>query len=163
MPNIEEILAKYERLIYHICYRYFGNAEDARDAAQDTAVKIWRALPTVKVPEDGSLKAWVATIAARVCLDGLRKKRVIFEEMPDDIPASQESAEDEAMAREHTREILAAIQKLPEDQRMVLILREMNGLSYDEIATALQQPTGTVKSRLNRARTALAGHFANGG
>jgi RNA polymerase sigma-70 factor (ECF subfamily) len=109
------------------------------------------------MPEDGNLKAWVCTIAARVCLDNLRKKRVATQEMPDDdiAPGAVASAEDEVLARHRVREIETAIGKLPHDQRIALVLRDMHGLSYEEMAEAISQPIGTVKSRLSRARSAL--------
>jgi RNA polymerase sigma-70 factor (ECF subfamily) len=64
------------------------------------------------------------------------------------------------LARVRVREIASAIQQLPDDQRIILVLRDMNGLSYGEIAEAISQPVGTVKSRLSRARTALAKELA---
>ena len=152
----EEILHKYERLIYHVARRYFSNTEDATDASQEAAIKIYNGLPRVTIAEDGSLKAWICTVTARTCLDALRKIRPQTTELTDEIaPGSFPSAEESAVANERVQEILAAMNNLPNEHRMVLILRDMQGLSYDELAEALNITAGTVKSRLSRARAGL--------
>jgi len=154
----EQILLRYEKLIHHIARRYFNNNEDALDASQDAIIRIYKGLPNVIIREDGNLKAWICTVTANTCLDIVRKRRIVADELTDDIIAispTLPSAEESAIANERAREILIAMAKLPEDHRMVLILRDMQGLSYDELAEALNLTLGTVKSRINRARTAL--------
>ena len=154
----EQILLRYEKLIHHIARRYFTNNEDALDASQDAVIRVYKGLPNVVIEEDGNLKAWICTVTANTCLDIVRKRRLATEELTSDtISASPAlpSAEESAMANERIREILAAISQLPDDHRMVLILRDMQGLSYEELAEALGLNLGTVKSRLNRARAAL--------
>jgi len=152
----EEILRRYERLIYHVSRRYFQNAEDAMDASQEAAIKIYNGLTRVTIKEDGSLKAWICTITARVCLDVLRKRRPQTVELTELTPvAPLPSAENSAEGNERVKEILMAINKLPDDHRMVIILRDMQGLSYDEIAETLKITVGTVKSRISRARAGL--------
>jgi len=154
----EQILLRYERLIHHIARRYFNNSEDALDASQDAIIRIYKGLTNVVIQEDGSLKAWICTVTANTCLDIVRKRRIVADELTDDIISvspTLPSAEESAIANERAREILAAIAKLPDDHRMVLILRDMQGLSYDELAGALGLTLGTVKSRLSRARAAL--------
>jgi len=152
----EEILHRYERLIYHVARRYFSIPEDAMDASQESVIKIYKALPRVVLEPEQTLKAWICTVTARTCLDTLRKQKIQTVELSEEItPGTAPSAEESAIANENTRELLAAIKKLPKDQRMILILRDMQGLSYDELASALNITIGTVKSRLSRARTAL--------
>jgi len=154
----EQILLRYEKLIHHIARRYFTNAEDALDASQDAVIRIYKGLPNVVIEEDGNLKAWICTVTANTCLDIVRKRRVATEELTDENVSSSPtlpSAEESAMTNERVREILAAIAKLPDDHRMVLILRDMQGLTYDELAESLGITLGTVKSRLNRARAGL--------
>ena len=152
----EEILLRYERLVFHIASRYFKSHEDAMDASQEAALKVYNGLPGVTIAEDGSLKAWICTVTARACLDILRKRRVQTTELTDELtPATAPSAEEGAFANERVRETLSAINSLSDDHRMVVILRDMHGLSYDEIAEALEVSIGTVKSRLSRARAAL--------
>ncbi|MCL2218068.1 MAG: sigma-70 family RNA polymerase sigma factor [Defluviitaleaceae bacterium] len=155
-PAFEEIIRRYERLIYHVAYRYFNNSEDALDAAQDATIKIYNGLSRVVLPENGSLKAWICTVTARTCLDALRKRRPQTTELTETTPtAPLPSAEESAEANERVQEVLAAIKKLPDDHRMVLILRDMQGLSYEELADALKITVGTVKSRLSRARAGV--------
>ena len=157
LEAFEVILSKYERLIYFIARRYFSNAEDVMDVSQETAIKIFNGLPNVKIKKDGNLKAWICTVTARTCLDHLRKRRPQTTELTDEITAGQvlPSAEESAVTNERVNEILSAIQKLPEDHRMAIILRDMQSLSYEEIAAALDISIGTVKSRLSRARAGL--------
>ena len=156
----EQILLRYEKLIHHITRRYFTNTEDALDASQEAIIRIYKGLPNVIIREDGSLKAWICTVTANTCLDAVRKKRVTTEELTDDnayTSPTLPSAEESAMTNERVREILAAIAKLPDDHRMILILRDMQGLTYDELTEVLGISLGTVKSRLSRARAALKG------
>ena len=154
----EQILFRYEKLIHHIARRYFTNREDALDASQDAIIRIYKGLANVTIQEDGSLKAWICTVTANTCLDIVRKRRVATEELTDiNISSSPTlpSAEESAITNERVNEILAAIAKLPDDHRMVLILRDMQGLTYEELTEALGLTLGTVKSRLSRARAAL--------
>jgi RNA polymerase sigma-70 factor (ECF subfamily) len=152
------LLLRYENLIFQICRRYFNNAEDAVDASQEAAIRIYKGLRTVKVPESGSLKGWVCAVTANICLDELRKRRVATEPLPEDGGArmgTEPSAEDSAFGRERAREIMAAIDKLPGHHRILIILRDMQGLTYQELSEAVHINEGTVKSRLSRARAAL--------
>ena len=154
----EQILLRYEKLIHHIARRYFNNQEDVMDASQDAVIRIYKGLPNVVIEEDGSLKAWICTVTANTCLDIVRKRRVSTEELTDDIISTSPalpSAEESAMTNQRVRDILDAIAKLPDDHRMVLILRDMQGLTYEELAESLGLTLGTVKSRLSRARSAL--------
>ena len=154
----EQILLRYEKLIHHIARRYFTNPEDALDASQDAIIRIYNGLPNVTIDKDGNLKAWICKVTANTCIDTVRKRRIVAEELTDDIVSTSPtlpSAEESAVTNERVKEILAAIAKLPDDHRMVLILRDMQGLTYEELAEALGLSLGTVKSRLSRARTAL--------
>ncbi len=156
--SFEQLLYRYEKLIYYICRRYFTNAEDSADAAQEASLRIYKGLRAVKIPENGSLKGWICAVTANVCLDELRKRRVVTEPFPEENPArmgAEPSAEDSAALKERTREIMAAINRLPKHHRILIILRDMQGLSYHELAEAVNVNEGTVKSRLFRARAAL--------
>ena len=152
----ETILLRYEKLIHYIARRYFNNNEDALDASQEAALKIYKGLPNVTIADDGSLKSWICIVIARTCLDAVRRNRLTTTELIDEtLKSTLPSAEDTVTANERVNEILAAINKLPEEYRMVVILRDMQGLSYEEIAKALELNIGTIKSRLSRARTKL--------
>jgi RNA polymerase sigma-70 factor (ECF subfamily) len=153
----ERLLSKYERLVYYIARKYFPHAEDAMDASQESVIRIYKGLPKVTLPESGSLKGWICTVTANTCLDLLRKRRPATEPLPerDVLYITMESAEETTVARERARTVLDAVSKLPENYRTMIILRDMNGLSYQELAEATGVSEGTVKSRLSRARAAL--------
>ncbi|MCL2373315.1 MAG: sigma-70 family RNA polymerase sigma factor [Defluviitaleaceae bacterium] len=152
----EKLLLKYEKLIYYISRKYFTSHDDALDASQEAAVKIYNAITKLNMPETGSLKAWVCTVTARTCLDILRKKRPETTELiPETITETTPSAETIALANEQAQKLATAIQNLSIDYKTIIILRDMQGLSYEEIATALNINSGTVKSRLSRARLRL--------
>ena len=154
----EQILLRYEKLIHHIARRYLVNPEDALDASQDAIIRVYKGLPNVVIKEDGTLKAWICKVTANTCLDIVRKHRIVTDELTEAMAGAAPalpSAEESAIANERAREVLTAIEKLPDDHRMVLILRDMQGLSYDELADALGVSLGTVKSRLSRARAGL--------
>ncbi|MDR1663709.1 MAG: RNA polymerase sigma factor [Clostridiales bacterium] len=159
--DFENLLKKYEKLIWHIAHRYFNNNEDALDICQEAAIKIYKGLPNAKIPESGSLKSWVCAVTVNACLDELRKRKKAIEiSQGDELDKLAEdkkspSAEDEALARSRAGEIMRAISSLPEDQRTMIILRDMNGLSYQELSETAGIGVNTVKSRLSRAREAL--------
>lgn len=154
----DEVLRRYERLVFHIAKTYFRSAEDARDACQDVAIKIFGSLHKVRLEEGASLKPWVATVTGRVCIDGLRlrsRRAQTVEFLPEAQAGAAESAEDAVVAKERAEEIVRALKLLPDSHRIILILRDMKGLSYDELSGALGINIGTVKSQLNRARAGL--------
>jgi len=154
----EAILFRYEKLIHYIARRYFNNREDALDASQEASLKIYNGLSKVIISESDSLKPWICTVIARTCIDALRKNRITTMELTEEVialPSSNETVEDTIVGRERVNEILEAMQLLSKEYRIVIILRDMQGLSYDEIADTLNMNVGTVKSRLSRARAAL--------
>ena len=161
----EQLIEAYQKKVYNLVLRMTGNQDDAADLAQEAFISVFRSISGFK--EQSSFSTWVYRITTNVCLDEIRKRKnrkviSIDEEihMDDgDIKRqviSEEPLPDELAEREELRSIVnAAINSLPEDQRIVLTLRDLNGLSYDEIAKILDCPGGTVKSRINRARQAL--------
>ena len=152
----EMFLSKYEKLVYHIARRYFLNTYDAQDASQEAIIRIYRGIPNVTIEKDKNLKAWICTVTARTCLSILRKKHVETEAVLDDFSFSTSpSAEEDTMAILEAQNILNAMKKLKPIHRMILILRDIEGLGYEEIAEALHISIGTVKSRISRAREAL--------
>ena len=155
----EAILLKYQRLIYYIANRYFSSKEDAQDASQEAALKIYNGLQRVDIEPEGSLKPWISTVITRTCIDFLRKNRIQTVELTDETgmkPATPSpTVEDIATNNERGEEILKALKALPHDTRMIIILRDIEGLSYEEVANAMELNIGTVKSRLSRARGQL--------
>ncbi len=161
----EQIVSKYEKLVYSICYRMFNNREDAMDCTQDTFIKVFKNME--KSIGKGSFKSWICTIATNTCLDELRKrnkKKIVsidahFNDDTDnvkmEIPDTDPTPLDTLLNTESASILKEAINSLSEEDRAIIILRDIEGLSYDDIATSLNLSLGTVKSRLSRTRKKL--------
>jgi len=155
----EELVREHQTRIYNICLRTMGNPEDALDMAQETLLKAWRALPTFQ--GTSSLSTWLYRVAVNTCLDELRRRKkaqqVSVEALAESgwEPEDPDSAEklDAALRKGLLQEALAS---LPDEYRAALVLRDVQGFSYEEIAEILDCPIGTVRSRLNRARRQMA-------
>lgn len=156
-----QLVEQYQRLVYNLALRMMGNAETAEDATQDAFLSAYRAIGKFK---GGSFKAWILRIAANSCHDKMRmarRARVVslddlLQESGDFMPDNNiESPEDYALRRELGRFLNEGLTHLPEDQRLVIILCDIQGLSYEEICQATGSSLGTVKSRLNRGRARL--------
>ncbi len=166
----EEIVQRYNRRIYNICYRFAGSPDDAQDLTQDVFIKMYRTLNSYDV-ERGAFMTWVTTITRNLLVDHFRKSKQ--DRMTDSLDSAPSQHED-AMplseqipdktappdSRVHSREtretIHRALQKLSPDLREAVILRDLQDMDYREIATVLKVPEGTVKSRINRGRAELA-------
>ena len=154
--QFETMAAEYERPIYLLCLRMMGNREDAQDCAQEALLRAFRAFDRFR--DDASPKTWLYRIAYNTCIDELRRRRGVvsldtLREGGFDVPdGAAERAYEQLEHRERYELVRQAVDQLPEDQRAALVLRDFQQLSYEEIAAALQQPEGTIKSRINRAR-----------
>jgi RNA polymerase sigma-70 factor (ECF subfamily) len=139
------------QVVYHLC----GNVQVAEDAAQETFLKAYQHLPEYK--PQGSLRSWLYRIAVNAALDMLRREAKLSPQDVDDLPLVDRhpGPEAAAVANERTALVQQAVSALPAASRAVLVLREYRGLSYQEIAAALDIPIGTVMSRLNYARSQL--------
>jgi len=160
-----QLVERYQRLVYNLALRMLGNAETAEDAAQDTFLSAYKAIGKFR---GGSFRAWILRIAANACHDEMRAARRarvaslddLMEELGDFIADNDaESPEDYTLRRELSRFINEGLTHLPEDQRLVVILCDIQGLSYEEISEATNSSLGTVKSRLNRGRARLRDFF----
>lgn len=157
----EELITGYEKKIYNTAYRFFHNSEDASDITQEIFIKVYTSLS--KFREGSSFSTWVYRIAVNTCIDFYRKKREPTLPINEEIASSDSGAanrahlspEEAIEKRELRDEIQRAIDKLPEEQRMCIILRDIQGFSYMEIGRILNCSLGTVKSRINRGRRAL--------
>jgi RNA polymerase sigma-70 factor (ECF subfamily) len=133
-----------------------GDPEDAQDAAQDAFLKSYRGLKDFR--PDSSVYTWLYRIAVNTCLDYKRKSRrdaLKYKPLSEDIPSTEPFPAQLYESRENTEAIQAALQRLPEKLRAVVVLREIEGFSYEEIAQVLHTSEGTVKSRISRAREQL--------
>ena len=157
----EKLVLKYRDRIYNLCRHMLNNAHDAEDAAQDTFIKAFQNLKRFK-PES-SLYTWMYRIAVNTCLD--YKKKPFFESLfkssndGEEFVVEQSSDNPSPERRYESKQIGYAIQKslkrLSQKLRTVIILKEIEGLSYKEIAEILDISIGTVKSRISRAREEL--------
>ncbi len=166
----EEIVQRFNRRIYNICYRFTGSSDEAEDLAQEVFIKMYRTLKSYDA-DKGALMTWVATLTRNLLVDHFRKSKQDRLTDSMDEPLSQE---DEGLslaaqlpdtapspdARLQTREaqemVQRALRKLSPELREAVILRDLQDMDYRDIALALKVPEGTVKSRINRGRTELA-------
>lgn len=157
----EALVHANEKAIYNLCLRMLGNEQDALDAAQETFLRAWRALDRFR--GDSRFSTWLYRLASRICLDILRARpaqaplSLTTEDedefsLPDPAPSPHRKAEQSELR--HLVE--NALHQLPPEHRAIVILRDVNGLSYEEIASVTGLESGTVKSRIHRARRKLA-------
>lgn len=160
----ELLVREYEKNVYNLALRMVKNPDDAADMTQEAFIKAYNSLSFFR--GDSKFSVWLYRIVSNVCLDYLRSvsrhpavslsvENDEGEETELDIPDESQSPE-ELLERKLTREsVRRGLEVLPEDYRQILLLREIQGLSYDEIADILALELGTVKSRIFRARKKL--------
>jgi RNA polymerase sigma factor (sigma-70 family) len=158
----------YQRQVYNVCYRTLGDPEDAADATQDALFSAFRAIKSFAGPTPG-LRSWVLRIAINSCYDQLRRRQRrptesldVRADVHEDslspgerLPDARPGPEEQTLGSETARHIQEAIDRLPPDQRLTVVLCDVQGLSYDEAAQIMSCELGTVKSRLSRARAQL--------
>lgn len=166
----EEIVQRYHRRIYNICYRFAGSPDDAQDLTQEVFIKMYRTLNSYDV-DRGAFMTWVTTVTRNLLVDHFRKTKQ--ERMTDSLDTTSSEHEDavplgeqipdrgpapdsKVQSREARESVHLALQKLSPELREAVILRDLQDLDYREIATVLKVPEGTVKSRINRGRAELA-------
>jgi RNA polymerase sigma-70 factor (ECF subfamily) len=161
----EELINGYEKKAYNIAYRMMSNEEDAKDMAQEAFIKIYKSIKGFR--EESSFSTWLYRIVTNTCLDELRKRKrsetvpleINFQNDKGtahiEIGADKETPEDICERIEKRQLIHNAIDSLNEDYKTVIILRDIQGFGYAEIASILNCSLGTVKSRINRARNML--------
>jgi RNA polymerase sigma-70 factor, ECF subfamily len=159
----QELVQVFSGPMYNLAYRMTGNAADAGDLTQEIFVKLYKAIG--KFRWRAKFSTWLYRIATNTCCSGLRKIRRVAsveavhlddtrstESRPREAPDTAESPSREAELNELQQRIEETIMMLPEDFRAVIVLRDLQGLAYDEIAVSVGCSIGTVKSRLARAR-----------
>lgn len=164
-----ELLEKHSVPVYNLALRLVGNAADAEDLAQDALIRALRALPSFR--GESQLSTWLYRITINTWKNRVRseKRRGLWRFLPLDFLFSRDGAEPAApepaaadapldaglASEEQSAQVQAALLALDPESRAAIVLRELQGLSYQEISLALDIPEGTVKSRLSRAREAL--------
>lgn len=158
-----ELVSRHQDRVFRFVFRMVGSREEAMDITQETFMKAWQAMPRWR--PDAQFGTWLLQIARNGALDVLRRGRIVaFEPLDDALPVADPAAtpEQRVEARRRIESLDAALRALPVEHREVLLLREVEDLSYAEIAQALDVAEGTVKSRIARARAALLALFAPG-
>jgi len=159
----EDLVRTYTRRVYSICYRFTGRESEAQDLTQEVFLKVFRNVRSFRAGE-GSFGVWLARLTRNLLIDHYRRSRMeratasIEEQLPMlEEKAAIESRTEAALAgREASEALQKALARLSPDLREAVILRDIEGMEYREIAQVLGVPEGTVKSRLNRGRSELA-------
>lgn len=148
----EALVTRHQTAVYRVALRMLGNDADAQDAAQDAFVDAWRGLDRFR--HGSRFSTWLYRIVTNCCLDLLARRRPTEEIDERVIDLGSDPAE---LAEQHDRLVrtAGAVLRLPPEQRAPLVLRELEGLSYEDIAEALSVTVPAVKGRLHRARLAL--------
>lgn len=160
----EALVTMYEKKVYALAFRYTGNQEDALDISQDVFLRVFRFLPGFN--EQSTFSTWLFRITSNVCRDSLKKRRSLME-LPLEVKSGDEegftaeitdtrAGPEEELERIETREsIRQGLANLSDEHREILVMRDVSGFSYNEIAEILGMEMGTVKSRIARARDSL--------
>jgi len=165
LDSFNRLVELYQRQAYNLAWRMLGQVEAAEDATQDAFLSAWKGIRGFR---QGNLRAWLLSIVANACKDQLRARRrrpaISTDELElEALPSSGESPEDYVLRRELAAEIQRGLATLPPDQRLAVILRDLQGLSYEEIAQATASSLGTVRSRLSRGRAHLRDYLLRRG
>jgi RNA polymerase sigma-70 factor (ECF subfamily) len=165
------LVERYQSRIYNLSYRMLGEPEAAADVTQDTFVSAFR---NIKRYRGGSFAAWIMRIATNACYDQLRARQrrpttsidALLDDDDDHPPRQFEDAseapDERSLRNELAGEIQRCLQLIDPDQRLAVVLSDIQGLSYDEISAATGWPLGTVKSRLSRGRAQLRAALRQG-
>ena len=161
--DFEKLVTAYEKNVYNIALKMVGDPDDAADMTQETFIKAYRALSGFR--GDSKFSSWLYRIASNVCLDFLRSRSrhpqvslsTVDEDgqAPVELPDMRQNPEEQLMKKLGMEAVRRGLEQLPEQQRQILVLRELGGLSYAELAQTLGLEEGTVKSRIFRARKRL--------
>ena len=160
----EALVRRYQGRVYGIAYHYAWNPEDARDLSQEAFIRIYQNLALCT--DEKTFLPWIIRITRNVCIDHLRRKkaRIPMHHLdPDELSTLRSSGDDPAQSYEadsRKRLIHTALQEMTDLNREIILLKDIQGLTMEEIAVILNVPLGTVKSRSNRARIELAHKLA---
>jgi RNA polymerase sigma-70 factor (ECF subfamily) len=170
LDAFNRLVARYERAAYGLAFRLLNDASMAEDVTQESFLAAWSNLDSYR---GGVFRSWFLRIVANRCYDELRRRQRQPTGSLDALPvepaaewttqAPAEAPDDFAMRRELSRHLQRSIQQLPPDQRLTLVLSDVQGHSYEEIAAITGANLGTVKSRLSRARARLRDELKRGG
>ncbi|MBN1897434.1 MAG: sigma-70 family RNA polymerase sigma factor [Spirochaetes bacterium] len=162
----DKLVLKYQDLVFNVCFRFFGNHDEADDCSQETFIKVYKSMKNFKF--QSSFSTWLYRIAMNTCKNRLAsleyrfsKKMIRLDKNPDEEGKTIDVQDDTyspitiVERQEKEKMIQQAINKLPSDQKQVIVLRDIENLSYEEIVKITDLKLGTVKSKLARARESL--------
>ena len=160
----EVIVRRHQRRVYNLAYRFNGRFDEAEDLTQEIFLKIYRTLHTYK-PELGAFETWMMRVSRNCIIDHHRKSKMernrtdALEGEHDLVAETRDRSTNPAEVLDHrelSERVHGALVRLSEDLREVLILRDLEGLAYEEIVDIIKVPMGTVKSRISRGRVEMA-------
>jgi RNA polymerase sigma-70 factor (ECF subfamily) len=156
VPTWEEVARDHGRFLYTVAFRLTGNADDAQDLVQEVLLRVRKGLETYR---PGSLEGWLSRITTNTFLDDVRKRRRRpvdpLPENPDWVLPPTEAADETLAGSALPDDVQSALRRLPADYRAAVVLCDVVGLPYQEIAGALGVPVGTIRSRIHRGRAML--------
>jgi RNA polymerase sigma-70 factor (ECF subfamily) len=156
----EKIVARFRRKIFHVAYKFTGKHDEAEDLTQEIFLKVFRSLD--KFNRDADFSTWLGSVARNYCIDRYRAQKREREVLVEDLlafdmaPAASGNPHRLLEDRDRTSFLRKGLDQLPDKLREAVVLRDLQGLTYQEMADRLQLPEGTVKSRINRGREELA-------
>ena len=165
MHAFEELILKHEKIVYNLALRMMNHSEDAKDVSQEVFLKAYRSLSNFD--ERSAFSTWIYRITHNTCIDEMRKRKgkqnySLEEELENEEGSMQRQIADEGdtpeeslLREEQKSEILQALDSLSEEHKAAIVLRDVKGLSYEEIAEILEVSLGTGISRISRARIQL--------
>lgn len=165
MQAFEALILQHEKIVYNVALRMMNHSEDARDISQEVFLKAYKSIG--QFDERAMFSTWLYRITTNTCIDELRRRKgkqsySLEEELESEEGSMQrqiadegETPEESLLRAERADELKKALAQLTEEHRLAVILRDIRGLSYEEIAEIMNLPMGTVKSRISRARNQL--------
>ncbi|TWD73256.1 RNA polymerase sigma-29 (SigE) subunit [Kribbella amoyensis] len=161
LPSWDEIVRTHSARVYRLAYRLTGNKHDAEDLTQEVFVRVFRSLSGYT---PGTFEGWLYRITTNLFLDGARRKqRIRFDGLPEDahdrLPAKGAGPAEKLDSGQFDHDVQHALDQLPEDFRAAVVLCDIEGMTYDEIADVLGVKLGTVRSRIHRGRSMLRKHL----
>lgn len=167
----ESLISSHQKKVLNICYRYFPNYDDAVDLSQEIFIKIFKNISSFK--GDSAVSTWIYRISVTTCIDELRRRKNKIhvsidsseyeDSKPIEIIDGNSNPDSTYEKKELKAQIQRAIDNMPEDFRMPVILRDIQNFSYEEISKILCIPLGTVKSRIKRGREYIKQYLTNKG
>lgn len=155
----EEIVLRHQKTAWQVAYRFLGDAAEAEDAAQDAFMKILAAAPRYR--PSATFRTFLYRVVSRLCIDRARKMHPIFTDEPPDAPDPRPSVSENLLTSERGREVRRALNTLPANQRIAIVLRYYEGLDYRSIADAMETTEKAIERLLARGRARLQQELAD--